>query len=114
MKKFLTACAAALMLAGCGVGNMTVTSGRPDEAYISFTSAQKAPLTVVIDGTTYQVEAVKEKAYRRDRNIKKTALNTIKLTPGAHGVKVMDEAGAVIYEHKVNLGAQEHRVVDVR
>lgn len=113
MKKIIIALFAVIMLASCGVGSYHVSSGRPDDAYISFTAFRKTPISVTVDGKGYILEAAKQKGYRTDRAIKQTSKNTIALTPGQHEVKVQDETGKQVYEHKIVLGAQEHRIVDL-
>ncbi len=111
MKKTITAIISSLLLlTGCGVGSYTVSSGRADEGAISFTSDKSSKLTVTIDGTTYKVCSVKEKAYKSDRNIKETARNTIRVTPGTHEVSV-EAGGRQIYSQKLYISASEHKVV---
>lgn len=110
MKKIILAIFGALLLTGCGVGTYSLSSGKPDDAAISFTSTTKQPIVVVIDGTEYNVETVKTKGYRTDRDIKKTALNTIKVQPGQHDVKVL-VAGDEVYNKKLLISTAEHRVV---
>lgn len=110
MKKIILAIFGALLLTGCGVGTYSLSSGKPDDAAISFTSTTKQPIVVVIDGTEYNVETVKTKGYRTDRDIKKTALNTIKVQPGQRDVKVL-VAGDEVYNKKLLISTAEHRVV---
>ena len=57
-------------------------------------------------------ETVKEKAYKTDRNIKQTALNTIYVQPGSHVVSV-SVSGNEIYKKTVFLSATEHRIVEL-
>lgn len=110
MKKIILAIFGALLLTGCGVGSYSLSSGKPDDAAISFTSTARQPIVVVIDGTEYNVETVKTKGYRTDRDIKKTALNTIKIQPGQHDVKVL-VGGNEVYNKKLLISTAEHRVV---
>lgn len=112
MKKIIIALFSAILLTSCGVGSYSVSSGKSDDAAISFTSTSKQPIIVVVDGTEYNVETVKTSAYKTDRNIKKTALNTIKVAPGQHDVKVI-ASGKEVYSKKVFISATEHRIVEL-
>ena len=112
MKKIIVALLSAIVLSGCGVGSYSVSSGKADTAALSFTSTDKLPIVVLVDGKEYNVETVKTKAYRKDRNIKQTALNTIYVQPGQHDISV-SVSGNEIFNKKVFLSATEHRVVDL-
>ncbi len=112
MKKILLVLISAILLTSCGVGLYTVSSGKSDDAAISFVSSMKKPVVVTIDGTEYNVETVKTKAYKTDRNIKKTAQNTIKVQPGQHDVKVF-VFGNEVYNKKLFISATEHRIVEL-
>lgn len=115
MKKIILALAAAVMfVTGCGVGSYSTSTGKADEAYLSFTSVGKAyDINVIVDGTTYALQSVKTKPYRSsDMNIKQTSLNTIILKPGTHDVKVIRE-GSEVYSKKLFISAQEHKIVDL-
>ena len=113
MKKFVMALIAALMLAGCGVGLYSVSSGKADEGMISFVSETETPLSVFIDQDVYAVYTVKAKAWHKDRNIKKTARNTIILAPGQHKV-VVSMDGKEVCNKEVFISAQEHKVIELR
>ena len=112
MKKIVIALIGVLMLSGCGAGSYSVSSGKADEGMISFASASKAPIAVAIDGANYNVYTVKTKAWRKDRNIKKTAQNTIFLSPGQHTVVVTMD-GKEVCNKKVFISAQEHKVLEL-
>jgi len=112
MKKIIIAIVAALTVTSCGVGSYSVTSGKADQAEISFVAAAKLPISVIIDGSQYNVETVKEKAYKTKRNIKKTAANTIDLAPGKHEVKVIS-AGREVYNKTLMISVAEHRIVEL-
>ena len=112
MKKIIIALIGALMLTNCGVGSYSVSSGKADEGMISFVSDAKTPITVTIDNNSYDVYTVKTKAWRRDRNIKKTAQNTILLTPGQHNV-VVTMQGKEVCNKKVFISTQEHKVIEL-
>lgn len=114
MKRFAILVAAALMMCSCGVGSYTVSSGKPDEGQLSFTTPEKKSYDVVVyvDGASYKVQAVNEKVFRAERNIKKTSQNTLKVTPGTHDVKV-ERNGKEVYAKKIFVSAQEHKIVDL-
>lgn len=112
MKKAIIALVvAAMALTGCGVGSYSVSSGKADEGYISFTSIAKQDITVSVDGTEYHIQSVKTKPYRSsDRDIKRTSLNTLTVTPGTHDVKVLS-GDKEIYSKKLFISSQEHKIV---
>ena len=112
MKNIVIACAVSLLLCACGVGSYSISSGKADECAISFTTLKSTPISVVVDGKTYEMSSVKDKAWKTDRQIRQTAENTIKLTPGAHEVKVSIE-GKEVYSKKLYISASEHKVVEL-
>ena len=112
MKKFIALVAFCLFLTGCGVGTYSVQSGSQDVAYISFTDDVKQDIVVNVDDKTYNVETVKQKAYKSGRNIKQTALNTIKTTPGQHEVKVVLN-GKEVFGKKLFLSTGEHKILEL-
>ena len=112
MRKILFAACAALLLTGCGVGNYSVSSGKPDVAAISFVDADKYDIEVTIDDNTYTTQTVKEKAWKADRKIKETALNTIKITPGQHQVTVRTNGQKVLVK-QIFVSAGEHKIVEL-
>ncbi len=110
MKKLAILLLSAVLFAGCGVGVYTISSGKADEACLSFTDSQGAPLTVRVDGDDYRIYAVKESSWRRDRDIQATAENTLFLLPGTHSVEVYN--GSVrVYSKTIFISAGEHKVV---
>jgi hypothetical protein len=112
MKKLFIIAAFAMFLTGCGVGTYSVQSGVADAAFISFTDDVKQEIVVSVDNKTYNIETVRQKAYKSGRDIKRTALNTIKLTPGQHVISVTLD-GKEIYSHKVFLSAGETKIVEL-
>lgn len=112
MKKILIALVGALLLTGCGVGSYSVSSGKADEAMLSFVSADKTPIVVTVDNDTYNVNTVKTKAWQKDRNIKKTTQNTIYITPGQHTV-VVTVNGNEVCNKKIFVSVQEHKVIEL-
>ena len=112
MKKFIFITALSVFLSGCGVGTYSVQSGIEDAAYLSFTDDVKQEISVNVDSKTYNVYTVKHKAYKRDRNIKQTTKNAIKLTPGQHNVSVLIN-GNKVYSHKVFLSTGETKIIEL-
>ncbi len=112
MKKSMIIAAFAMLLTGCGVGNYSVQSGVEDAAFISFTDDVKQEITVTVDNQTYMLKTVKQKAYKSGRNIKQTALNTIKTTPGQHEVKVVLD-GNEVFDKKLFLSTGEHKILEL-
>lgn len=112
MKKSMIIAAFTLMLTGCGVGTYSVQSGIEDAAFISFTDDLKYDIAVAVDDQTYYVQTVKQKAYKSGRNIKQTALNTIKTTTGQHKVTVTVN-GNQIFDKKLFLSNGEHKVLEL-
>jgi len=112
MKKILLAALAALLLTSCGVGSYSVSSGKADEAYISFVSAKALPIIVTIDDNSFGMESVKDKLYKTDRKIKQTSENTLILTPGQHNVKV-ESNGDVLYSKTLFISTAEHKIVQL-
>ena len=112
MKKLMIIAAFTMLLTGCGVGNYSVQSGVEDAAFISFTDNVKQDITVTVDGQTYNIKTVKQKAYKSGRNIKQTALNTIKIGPGQHDVKVLMN-GADVFSKKIFVSTGEHKIIEL-
>ena len=112
MKKILYAITAMTLLTSCGVGTYSISSGRPSDAYISFTAAKKNIVTVTIDDNSFSVETVKTKPYKPGRKIKNTAVNSIKVSDGPHQVKVKVN-GSEVYNKKLVISSSEHRIIDL-
>ncbi len=112
MKKIIFTLIGILTLCSCGVGSYSITSGKADEGMISFTSEAKTPVTVTVDNDSYDLYTVKTKTWMKDRKIKKTAENTIFLTPGKHNVTV-NMNGKKVCDKQVYISAQEHKVIEL-
>lgn len=112
MKKFIFVAALSVFLTACGVGTYSVQSSVEDASYITFTANEQQEIAVNVDGKTYNVSTVKQKSYKKDRDIKQTSLNTIKLTPGQHNVSVSLN-GNEVYSHKVFLSTGETKIVEL-
>lgn len=112
MKRVLLVLFASLLLTGCGVGSYSVSSGKADEAELSFTSNWKEDLTVVVDNNTFNVQSVRQKDFKAERKLRKTVNNTIKITPGQHDLKVYMK-GMEVYSKKIFVSAQEHKIIEL-
>ena len=112
MKKLMIIVAFTMLLTGCGVGSYSIQSGLEDAAFISFTDDVKQDITVTVDNQTYVLKTVKQKAYKSGRNIKQTSLNTIKIVPGQHEVKVVIN-GADVLSKKLFLSTGEHKIIEL-
>ena len=112
MKKLMIITAFTMLLTGCGVGNYSVQSGIENASFISFTDDVKQDITVTVDDQTYVLKTVKQKAYKSGRNIKQTALNTIKTGPGQHEVKVVMN-GSDVFSKKIFLSTGEHKIIEL-
>ena len=112
MKKLMIIAAFTMLLTGCGVGNYSVQSGVEDAAYISFTDDVKQDIAVTVDDQSYLLKTVKQKAYKSGRNIRKTALNTIRITPGQHEVKVLLN-GNDVFDKKLFISTGEHKIIEL-
>ena len=112
MGRLLLIVAFSMFLAGCGVGVYSIQSGYSDVAYVVFTDEVKGEIIVNVDGETYNVNTVKHKAYKSGRDIKRTAENSIKLTPGQHNVSVLLN-GTEVYDNKVFISAGETKVIEL-
>ena len=110
MKKLISIAALTVLLSGCGVGTYSLQSGVEDAAFVSFTDKTKHPIDVVIDDNTYQVETVRQKAYKSGRNIRKTV--EIKLAPGQHLVKVYQD-GQEIYSYRIFLSTGDSKIIEL-
>lgn len=104
------------LLSSCGVGTYSVSSGIDDKAAISVAATQKKVQAVVdVDGTKYNVEAVYHQDFKKMRDIKKTAANTIYVTPGQHQIKVYNalDTTTPVVSKTIILSSGDHRVIDL-
>ena len=112
MKRLILFTVFTMILTGCGVGAYSVQSGVEDAAFISFTDDVKQDIAVTVDDQTYVLKTVKQKAYKSGRNIKQTALNTIKIGPGQHQVKVVMN-GMDVFSKKLFVSTGEHKIIEL-
>lgn len=112
MKKLFILLVIAISFIRCGVGLYSHSSGRADQGEISFTATDKYKLEVSVDNKTYMVQSVKQKDWKKNRNIKKTALNTINVSTGQHSI-VISRNGNVIFTKKIFVSAGEHKIIEL-
>jgi len=112
MKKIPVFAAAVLLLAGCGVGNYSVSSGKSDAAELSVTAPAQLAVKICVDDKVYSVETVKTSSFKSKRDIKKTAQNTIKVEPGTHDVKIY-QGENLVYSKKHVFSNDEHKVIEL-
>jgi hypothetical protein len=110
MKRILILLSAVLLFAGCGTGTHTVVSGKADEAAVVFFAESSQSIDVTIDGKAYQVKTVKDTEYKAKRDIKRTAENSIVVSPGQHDVKVT-RRGETVLTQKIFVSAGEIKVI---
>ena len=97
---------------GCGVGNYSLSSGKADQAQISFTDIKSYKIEVLIDGIKHNIDTVKDKGYKTNRNIKKININAVAITPGKHTVEVYVN-GAKVYSKLIFISTNEHRIIEL-
>lgn len=112
MKKIFLAAVCSMLLTACGVGTYSVVSGKDGGALISVSDIESVPVTIVVDGTQYSVNTVKTSRFKKDRKIKETSANTIKITAGQHDVSVL-KGGQEVYSKKIFVSDSEHRVIEL-
>jgi len=112
MKRILVLAATAILLAGCGVGNYSVSSGKTDAAELSVTAPEKYAVKVCVDDNTYDIETVKASGFKTKRDIKKTAKNTIRIEPGTHEIKIY-QGDNQVYTKKHVFSNDEHKVIEL-
>ena len=112
MKKLLIFLFAAALVVGCGVGNKTVVSGRPDMAGVIFFDDSSYSIDVNIDGKSYRVNTVKDNDFKKKRNIRKTAENMIEVKPGSHEISVRRK-GRTILTQKIFVSAGDTKVINL-
>ena len=110
MRKYILMLIAAITAVACG-GTYSVASGRDDAAQLTLTAEKTYSIQVVVDGTTYNMETVKQKAYKQ-RKMKATANNTITITTGQHKVDVLHD-GNKVYSKQVFVTSGQHKVIEL-
>ncbi len=100
------------VIASCGVGAYSVSSGKEDMSGICFTAKKRCGLTVEIDGHENSVRAIKVKAYKPGMKIKQTSKHTIRLSPGKHQI-VVKKGNVEIFRKLVYLSTDEYKVINL-
>lgn len=113
MKRYTIVAIIALALSSCGVGTYSLSSGKADNAEISFVDQSSYDITLKVDNSsTHNISTIKEKAYKSGRDIKKTALNSVVLPVGKHYVEVF-VGGKSVYSKWIFVSAGEHKVIEL-
>lgn len=101
------------VITSCGVGSYSVSSGSEDYGYLSFTSSDNYNITAEVDSSEkYSLETVKTKKYKKDRKIKRTSNNTIRLAPGSHAISVTGASGQTVTKN-VFISTGEHKIIEL-
>ena len=112
MKKSFLFLLLSLMFTGCGVGAYSVSSGRSDNAKITFVDDSSYGIIVKIDNVEYPTNTVKVKNYKPGMNIKETTQNAIGTSVGKHKVEVLSQ-GKTIYSHQIFISTNEHKIIEL-
>lgn len=112
MKRILSILLVSVLLAGCGVGTYSVSSGKPNQGYVCVIDDVRQDVVIKIDNQTYYVQSIKTKAYKSGRNIKKTALNSVPVTSGQHNVEVII-GNNVVLSKKVFISSGETKILEL-
>lgn len=112
MRKLFIITLFTLLLSSCGVGTYSVSSGKSDDGYVCVIDDVKQDIVVKIDDKEYNVETIKTKTYKSGRDIKKTALNSVRVQVGQHQVDVMVN-GKVVLSRKVLISTGETKILEL-
>jgi uncharacterized protein YxeA len=113
MKKSIIVILLSLVLTGCGVGTYSLSSGKADEAKLSFIDSKPYNIDVIVDNSsTYKISTVRDKAYKSNRNIKEVTLNAVVLSPGKHFVEVV-AGGKKLYSKWIFVSTGEHKIIEL-
>lgn len=99
-------------MTSCGVGNYSVVTGKEDMASICFVDEKSYDISVTIDGERFETQTIKKKAYKKRRDIKKTANCSLLLTPGRHIVEVYNDNN-LLYSKEVFVSPSDVKVVEL-
>lgn len=112
MKKIIYLLISVTILSSCGVGSFTFSSGKEDLGGVSFIDTKSYPITFIVDGSQYSLNTVKNKAYQKDRNIKQTTANMLRLSPGQHKIEVFNN-GKSIFSKIVLVSVNENILIEL-
>lgn len=110
MKRIILFSFIALLLSSCGI--YTHTSGIESKSALSFVDDKAYQIEVTIDGKTTTMTTVPERAWRKNRKIKRTAKNSVDLETGRHSLCVKLN-GVVLIEKELFLSAGEHKIIEL-
>ncbi len=112
MKKFILG-AVLVIATACGAATTAVgtTANKPQEAFLTFSSQSAEGIVVTIDGKDYNTETINVQTLGAKRDLKGLAGNIVKLSPGTHEISVKNRKGEKVYQQRVSVQAQEHKVI---
>ncbi len=119
MKKFLLIllAAASLGFTSCGPAAHIIAEEIHDASRITLTAPKKKSVVVRVDNNQYKAKTVKVKAGQpapQPQSIKQTNRNTVQVNSGQHSVQVNEKrTGREVYNNRVNVQQDEHRVIGV-
>ena len=113
IKSFIAICAIIIaFFTACSTGSYTVSGGKDDKSAICIVADSSYLVELVVDGQKYSVETIREKTWRKDRSIKKTAKNHIVVTPGKHEVSV-SRNGNTLYSKTIFVSTTETKFIEL-
>lgn len=111
MKKiFFLSLIFAASLTACGVGSYSVSGGVSDESYVCFVADSEYDVLATIDGKQYTTRTVKEKEFKKRRDIKNVTSEHIIVGVGTHDVKV-EVNGNVVFTKKIVVSTGETKII---
>lgn len=115
--KYVFALMVAAIMSACGTGSYTISTGLADQAAVSVVAPAKTDVYLFVDGQQHAVRTVAQKAWKKNRNIKQTALNTVVMTPGRHLVEIYENIegtrGNMLYKYEIFVSAREHKIIEL-
>ena len=111
MKKFILG-AVLVIATACGAAtSVGTTASKPQEAFLTFSSQSAEGIVVTIDGKDYNTETINVQTLGTKRDLKGLTGNIVKLSPGTHEISVKNRKGEKVYQQRVSVQAQEHKVI---
>ncbi len=107
----------ALALTSCGPVAHVVADGIADAARLTLSAPAKKKVVVHVDNQPHQVVTVKAKPNQpapTPSTVKQNSRNTVRVEPGDHNVQVTEKkSGREVYNNRVSVQKDEHRVIGV-
>ncbi len=103
-----------MSLTGCGPVAATIAA---DAARISLSAPAKKTVVVKVDDRNYNMKTVKDKPNQpaTPQNVRQNSKNTVQVDPGQHTVQVTEKkTGREVYNNRVDVKQDEHRVIGVK